>query len=204
MFKLFLAVLQLAAPIATPPTVYHGRLNQTTVALPKLPAAEIRIDGTLNEPAWSNAALLTGFSQYRPVDGQPAEDSTEVFVWYTDHDLYIGVRAFEPHGAVRATLADRDRIFGDDWIGFFIDTFNDRRQGFLFLSNPLGVQGDGISNENQRGNNDDFSPDYIFQSKGRLTDYGYEVELRIPFKTLRYPSASIQDWGFNVVRRVQH
>ena len=199
-----LLLLQMAAAPADPPVVYHGRSNQITVSLPKRAAQEVRVDGALSEPEWQDAAVLTGFSQYQPVDGLAADDSTEVLIWYTDHELYIGVRAFEPHGAVRATLADRDRISGDDHMGFLLDTFNDRRQALTFFVNPLGVQGDGVMTETQRGTSEDLSPDYLFQSKGRLTEWGYEVEIRIPFKTLRYPGGRVQDWGLHVLRRVQH
>jgi hypothetical protein len=204
MLKLLLALQVTAAPAGDPPAVYHGRSNQTTVTVPKQGGAELRIDGVLSEAAWREAALLTGFSQYQPVDGLAAEDSTEVLIWYSDHELYIGVRAFEAHGAVRATLADRDRIGGDDHIGFLLDTFNDRRQALTFFVNPLGVQGDGVMAETQRGLSEDLSPDYLFQSKGRITEWGYEVEMRIPFKTLRYPAQRSQDWGLHVIRRVQH
>lgn len=196
--------LQLAAPPVERPNVYHGRQNQTNVALPKLPDAGVRIDGVLDERGWAAAAILTGFSQYSPVDGAAAEDSTEVLVWYTDHAMYIGVRAYEPHGAVRATLADRDRIASDDHINFMLDTFNDRRRALLFAVNPLGAQSDGIMDEGASRGDIDLSPDYQYSSKGRLTDWGYEVEVRIPFKTLRYPTTRVQDWGFNVMRRVQH
>jgi hypothetical protein len=204
MLTILMAALQMQLPAPPAEGVYHGRLNQTTVAIPKRGETEIKIDGVLNEAAWAQAAMLTGFSQYSPVDGLPAEDSTEVLVWYTDHEIYLGVRAFEPHGSVRATLADRDRISADDYVGFLLDTFNDRRQALLFLVNPLGVQGDGVINETQRGSNEDHSPDYLFQSKGRQTDFGYEIEIRIPFKSLRYPAKRVQDWGLHVYRRVQH
>ena len=203
MLKLLL-LLQAATPALEPPAVYNGRSNQIIVAVPKRAAVETRVDGFLNEPVWSEAALLTGFSQYSPVDGLAAEDSTEVLVWYTDHELHIGVRAFEPHGAARATLADRDRIFGDDQMIFLLDTFNDRRQAFMFRVNPLGVQADGVFSETTRGASEDMSPDFLFHTKGRVTEWGYEVELRIPFKTLRYSSSRVQDWGLHVLRRVQH
>jgi hypothetical protein len=77
---------------------YNGRLHQLDVTIPKL-AAEILVDGILDEAAWRQAALLTGFSQYSPVDRQPAADSTEVLVMYSDHAIYFGIRAFEPMAA---------------------------------------------------------------------------------------------------------
>src|SRR5688572_19882869 len=92
------AALQLALPAAPPQNVYHGRQQQLEVLVPRGAQTELRIDGNLDEPAWKDAALLTGFSQFEPVDGLPADDSTEVLVMYTDHEIYIGIRAFEPHG----------------------------------------------------------------------------------------------------------
>jgi hypothetical protein len=181
-------------------SVYNGRDRQLEVSLPRL-EADISIDGRLDDPAWSQAVLLTGFSQYSPVDRLPAEDSTDVLVLYTEHAIYFGIRAHEPHGAVNATLADRDRISGDDQIEIILDTFNDRRRAFVLAVNPIGVQADGTYAE---GTGTDSNPDFIYESKGRLTDYGYEVEVRVPFKSLRYQSASVQSWGINFLRRVQH
>jgi hypothetical protein len=183
-----------------PPTTYNGRLNQLEVAIPKV-LASVRLDGTLDDAAWQTAALLTGFSQYAPVDRQPAADSTEVLVLYQDQAIYFGVRAFEPHGAVRATLADRDRIGGEDHVQLILDTFNDRRRAFVFSVNAFGVQSDGLLSD---GQGTDLSQDFLFESRGRLTDYGYEVEVRIPFKSLRYQETDVQSWGLNVLRVVQH
>lgn len=189
-----------AAPVET--TVHNGRLNQIIVTPPKA-AAEIVVDGNFDEPVWREAAMLTGFSQYAPVDGAPANDSTEVLVWYDDHAIYFGVRAFEPHGSVHATLADRDRYFSDDFVHILLDTFNDKRRAFIFGVNPLGVQGDGVLSENP-STTEDYTPDYIFQSKGRVTDTGYQIELRIPFKSVGYQPAKVQDWAIQIIRRVQH
>src|SRR5688572_22526331 len=186
--------LQLAAGQLPPVTVvHHGRMNQLVVT-PTKSISEVRIDGNLDEGVWRGAALLTGFSQYAPVDGAAASDSTEVLVWYDDHAIYFGVRAFEPHGAVNATLADRDKYFGDDFIHILLDTFNDRRRAFIFGVNPLGVQGDGVLSENPT-TSEDYTPDYLFQSKGRITDFGYQVELRIPFKSIGYQPRKVQDWA---------
>jgi hypothetical protein len=196
-----LAGVASAAP--APANIYHGRLNQLAVEIPKL-RDDIDVDGRLSEPAWAGAAMLTGFSQYRPVDGLPASDSTEVLVWYDDHAIYFGIRAFEPHGVVNATLADRDRIGSDDFIQILLDTFSDRRRALLFAVNPLGVQSDGVFNEGAGDHLTDLSPDFIFDSRGHVTAAGFEVELRIPFKSIRYQSGRVQSWGINIVRGVQH
>src|SRR2546428_13757853 len=83
-------------PAADPPaiSVYSGRRGELVVRPPRLDA-EIVLDGVLNEPAWRKAAILAGFSQYRPVDGRPADDSTQVLVWYSPSAIYFGVPAYE-------------------------------------------------------------------------------------------------------------
>ena len=177
------------------------------------------IDGKLDEPVWNEAARLTGFSEYQPVDGRPAEDSTEVLVWYSPTAIYFGVRAFEPHAPVHTTLAVRDKIQTDDAVHILLDTYNDRRRAMDFGVNPFGVQSDGnlvegLQSRSAGGRSRsgggaardtvDLSADFIYQSKGRLTDYGYEVEIRIPFKSLPFQPVDQQTWGINVLREVQH
>ncbi|HEX4574655.1 MAG TPA: carbohydrate binding family 9 domain-containing protein, partial [Gemmatimonadales bacterium] len=138
-------ILLLQTAVASPPA-YSGRDGQLRVAVPRLEAS-VAIDGVLDEPAWRAAARLTGFSEYTPVDGRPAEDSTEILVWYSATAIYFGVRAYAPRGAVHATLADRDKIGADDYVEILLDTFNDHRQAMVFGVNPLGVQSDGMLNE---------------------------------------------------------
>ena len=186
-----------AAPAST---TYNGRTRELDVRIPKI-ASSPSIDGRLDEAAWENASVLTGFSQYQPVDRQPAEDSTEVLIMYTDHAIYVGIRAYERHGAVAATLADRDRITSNDHVELYFDTFNDRRRALLFAVNALGIQSDGTYIE---GSGVDRSPDFLFESKGRVMEYGYDVEIRIPFKSIRYQDTPAQVWGVQVLRRVMH
>jgi len=172
--------------------------------------AEIRVDGVLDEPAWQQAAVLTGFHQYEPVDGRPAAERTEVLVWYSPTAIHFGIRAFDSQpGTVRATNADRDNIGNDDQVTIYLDTFNDRRRAFFFAVNPLGVQGDGVRTEGASsathmfGGEVDTSPDFIFDSRGRVTADGFVVEVRIPFKTLRFPGSGPQQWGLQIERKVQ-
>ena len=192
---------------------HDGRAGQTSVSIPRQ-ATAIVVDGKLDEPAWGQAARLTGFSQYRPVDRRPADDSTEVFVFYSADAIHFGVRAFEAHGnVVRATLADRDNIGADDRVQILLDTYNDNRRALLFSVNPLGVQQDGVQSEGSDPSQSaggrfdgvvDISPDFLYSSRGRVTDGGYEVEISIPFKSLRYQSADPQTWGLQITRFTQH
>ena len=217
------SVLALAAALLLPHTTpnepadpFVGTSQQVHVPIPRLDG-DARIDGRLDEPVWRQAALLTGFSQFSPQDGIPADDSTQVLVWYSATAIHFGIRAFERHGAPIATLADRDKIDADDQVQILLGTFNDGRQALVFGVNPLGIQMDGTILETNRSQSQgfmsqgttarqqpDLSQDFVFQSKGRITEYGYEVELRIPFKSLRYQPVATQSWGLNVVRVVQH
>jgi hypothetical protein len=181
--------------------------------VPRIESVELSVDGFLNEAVWDQATVFEGFWEFLPVDGRRAQDSTEVRVWYSPTAIHFGIRAWESHTSeIRATLADRDKIEGDDYVQIVLDTYNDRRQAFVIGVNPLGQQSDGILSDNTGGGGHgstrpydiDESPDFVYESKGRLTEFGYEVEIRLPFKSIRYQSAFEQDWGFNIIRRVQH
>src|SRR5881392_2522877 len=212
-----LAVLNLLmqSAVAQGP-VYDGHIRQLDVRVPRIEAA-VHLDGVLDEPVWHQAVVLNGFTQYRPVDSRPAADSTEVLAFYAPDAIYFGIRAYEAHGSlVRATLADRDNIGADDNIQILLDTFNDRRRALLFAVNPLGAQQDGVRSEGLAGAAGgqnagfrfdgvvDLNPDYVYESKGHVTPWGYEVEVRIPFKSLRYQSGATQDWGIQIIRTTQH
>jgi hypothetical protein len=203
--------------------VYDGRVKHTQVDIPRIDTV-INIDGNLSEAVWNRAAHLTGFSQYQPVDGLPAVEPTDVYTWYSPDAIYFGIRAREIHGnVVRATHANRDNIDSEDQVQILLDTDNSRQISFLFGVNPYGVQQDGTRSAQFAGGaggpsatgggfrtinplegSVDLNPDYFFESKGRLIDGGYEVEIRIPFKSLRYQDAAVQNWGIHILRRVQH
>src|ERR671936_1851340 len=111
MFAVLLLLLQ-SPPESQP--VFDGRLHQIIVSVPRIDAS-VTVDGRLDEPVWRQAALLKGFTQYRPVDSRPPADSTEALVFYAPEAMYFGIRAYEGHGnVVRATLSDRDNIAPDD------------------------------------------------------------------------------------------
>ena len=189
--------------------VVEGK-GSPTAEIPRLEAAAVTIDGALDEPVWAGATRLTGFWQYQPVDGRPAEENTEVLVWYAPDAIYFGIVAHDRvPAAIRATVADRDNIDNDDRVVIDIDTFHDRRRAFFFGVNPLGAQSDGVRSEGAGQVSSlipgsvDLNPDFTWESKGRVTERGYQVEIRIPFKSLRYPSGDPQRWGLNVTRVVQ-
>lgn len=220
---MLLPALLAAIVLADSGAVYDGRANRTHVEIPRIDTVAT-VDGIINESVWSRAARLTGFSQYQPVDGQPAEEPTEVLVWYSPDAIWFGIKAREIHGnVVRATKANRDDIASEDHVQILLDTENGRQLSFLFGVNALGVQqdgtrsaqfgggaggqsatGGGFRNINPLDGSVDLNPDFAFESKGRLVPGGYEVEVRIPFKSLRYQDETVQSWGLHILRRIQH
>src|SRR5512133_2490844 len=105
-----LVALLTLAHVSDPGGTYNGREKKIDVTPPRV-EAEVTVDGALSEPVWTQAAVLTGFSQFQPVDGRPATDSTQVLVWCSPTAIHFGIRAFEAHGVVNAHLLDRDKIF---------------------------------------------------------------------------------------------
>src|SRR5256886_328471 len=191
---MLLPSLTATALLQDPSLVYDGRAKRVHVDIPRLEAVAT-IDGNLDEPVWKRAARLTGFSQYQPVDGRPADEPTEVLVWYAPDAIYFGIKAREIHGnVVRATHANRDNIDSEDQIQILLDTDNSRQIAFLFGVNPYGVQqdgtrsaqfaggaggpsatGGGFRNINPLEGSVDLNPDYFFESKAGLAKVGTGV-----------------------------
>jgi len=186
---------------------YSGVARQTEVPAPVVVAPDISIDGRLDDLAWGSAAVLTGFSQYEPVEGTVASEETTVRMIVSDDALYFAIRAEDSSGGVRATLTQRDGYGrSDDYVRVILDTFNDQRRAYVFMINPYGVQGDGLWVEgggSRFGDPIDWSPDFLWESSGRIDDGGYSAEIKIPLKTLRFPEADLQDWGLQIQRTIR-
>ena len=190
---------------------YIGSSGQLDVASPGVAEAEIVIDGELGEAAWESAALLTGFTQFDPVEGVPATQRTEARVLVTPDAVYLGVMAWDnEEGGIRGTLGDRDSFaFSDDYVRFILDTYNDRRRAYVIMVNPLGVQQDGLWNvgggsgrRGRMGPPIDWNPDFVWESSGKVHDWGYSIEVKLPLKSIKFSGAEVQDWGLQVERRI--
>lgn len=156
------------------------------------------VDCALDDAAWRGALVLDGFRQVHPGDNTPASRATEVRLALTPDALYAAVRAEEAPGRVRATLAKRDAIEGDDTVALYLDTFQDRRRAYVVMVNPLGVQQDGVFVE---GREPDWSVDLDVRSAGCVSGDGYTVEVAIPLQSLRWQAGG---WGLHVVRESRH
>ena len=168
-----------------------------------LPVSDpIKIDGRLDEPAWSQAEAATDFHQESPTEGAPASEKTEVHVLCDSKNIYVGIRAFDSDPAkINARDLVRDSTLDtDDRIEIIIDTYHDLRNAFRFAVNPLGTQQDALITD--EGKDINLSWDGSWISAGRIDEQGYVVEIAIPLTTLRF-SEGIDTWGFNVSRVIR-
>ena len=165
---------------------------------------EILIDGSLEEPVWDRAEVSTGFIQQEPRPGNPASEKTEVRILFDDNNLYIGVICLDSGGRRGVIVNDLARDFDereDDVFEVVIDTFNDNQNGFFFATNPGGAKFDAqVTNDGSSFNQD---WDTIWHVQSRITDEGWQTEISIPFKSLRFTSQQRQEWGINFMRRVR-
>ncbi len=168
------------------------------VQIPRLDKPPV-IDGKLDTDEWKQAVVLKDFYQVYPGDNTAPSKPTEAWFGYDSKFFYIAIHAFDDPDKVRATVARRDEVFGDDNIRIYLDTFNDQRKAYILGWNPLGVQQDGVLTE---GSGTDFSVDIIMESKGMLTSDGWTVEVAIPFKSLRYVAGKDKLWGFHIYRNI--
>jgi len=155
----------------------------------------IRIDGNISPGEWKDATRVELNYEIDPGNNLPAKVKTEAFVTYDRKNLYVAFIAHDPNPKkIHANISDRDAIWQNDIVGIAIDPFNDRRRGYEFFVNPYGVQGDIKRVE---GSGEDSTWDTIWNSAGRITENGYEVEFAIPFNSISFPNGTgIHTWGF--------
>ena len=141
------------------------------------------IDGRLDDPVWTQAPSDTGFKTWRPDFGKDLPEETAVYYAYDRENLYFAFRCRDREPArIKASVAARDNINPDDWVCLNLDTFNDQQSLYAFYVNPLGIQADSKF----EGNQEDFTIDVVWFSAGRIDAEGYTIEVRIPFKSIRY------------------
>ena len=176
-----------------------GRRVMTAVRTP----APIRLDGALDEDAWRLAEPAADFVQAEPHEGQPATEPTEVRIVFDNDALYIGVICHDatPHGLIVNNIRKDFTPGEQDSFEVILDTFADRRNGFVFAVNPAGAKSDTqIANEGRDVNT---NWDAVWTVATSSDDRGWSAELRIPFKTLRFTRDADQVWGVNFSRRIR-
>ena len=200
------AVLSLALIAALPFAAALGREEVTGEGTQENPYvvprcdSGITIDGTLDEEAWSSALSLPLLLEYFPADNIPAPVETEFLVMYDSNCFYAALRCHDPDASsILAHYVNRDEIQDEDWIRIWLETFNDGRRAYVFACNALGVQADGSYASSEPAL--DWSWDGIWQSAGRIYDWGYVVEMAIPFNQLSFPRTGGElVWGITAER----
>lgn len=162
-----------------------------------------KIDGILDDDIWQNAPIATNFIERSPNNGVTQPDSlrTEVKILYDDTGIYFGAQMYDPHPEkIAKEFVERDNVGNDDLFGVIINGYNDKQQSLEFLVMPTGVQYDAkLTNDY----GEDGSWNGVWYSAAKINDKGWAVEIKVPYSELRFPKNNIQDWGFNMVRRIQ-
>ena len=196
-FSLAAAAAAVAQPLAIGSP--DGRRAVTAVRADAPPV----IDGRLDDALWQAAPAADGFVQSDPREGQPATEQTQVHVAYDDAYLYIAARCLDSRaGGVVVNDIHKDFATAEqDTFEVLLDTFADRRNGFVFATNPRGARSDSqIANE---GRDVNLNWDAVWWVAAAITDDGWTDEFRIPFKTLRFQPGDGHVWGINFGRRIR-
>lgn len=161
-------------------------------------SGEIKIDASLEEEAWQQALFIDLPYETNPGENIPAPVRTVALLFYDNSHLYVGFRAYDPAPkSIRARYTDRDHIRNNDYVLILLDTFNDERRSFALRSNPLGVQEDNI----ELAGREHINWDAIYKTQGRITEWGYVIEMAIPFNQLKFQrTQEDQVWGINIMR----
>lgn len=162
----------------------------------------ITIDGVLNEPAYSQAQPAKDFVQLQPYNGRPSYRPTEVYILYDQAAVYVGGIMYDDPDSIYNFLSARDNLGRSDYFGIYFDPYNQGQLAYGFFITPAGVQAD-IKAIKTTGDYEDGSWDAVWQSKTRVTDNGWIVELKIPYSALRFPENGNGTWGMNMFRNLK-
>jgi len=187
-------ILFVQPSVAQDHSIKLSQLNIPHVAL------EVNIDGDLDDAIWQQALNIPLNIVNDPWHNKPSPVSTTAKIVENGEFLYVAFIAQDPNPElIQGFLGDRDTRWGDDLVGFKLDTYNNRRLNYEFFVNPYGVQHDSIANE-MTGNSDS-AWDGIWESVGKITDTGYQVEIAIPYHILNFDDNNdIKTWAMELVR----
>lgn len=186
-FKFVLILVAINTFILANPNIESTKISQS----------DIRIDGILNEDIWQKVKSYNAFYTFQPVYGNEMSKETIVYLAYDEKNLYFAFRCLDPEPEkIVGSLTKRDNIFSEDWVMVMLDSYNDMEGCYEFGVNSYGVQGDLMFN----GQNDDPSHDFIWESAGIKTSEGYNVEIAIPLKSIRFQPAEFVEMGICFLR----
>ncbi|UCE23653.1 MAG: carbohydrate binding family 9 domain-containing protein [Candidatus Zixiibacteriota bacterium] len=157
----------------------------------------IAVDGYLSDDGWRGSAVATNFCEETPGDQTEPPVATEALITFDESHLYVGIICYDDPTSIRASFCERDNIYSDDFVVLLIDTYGEAVWTYSFEVNPYGIQGDASWSAN---GGEDYSYDMIWESVGKITDSGYQVEIAIPFSSLRFPNRTDQVWRLDFYR----
>ena len=195
-----LAAILAALTLALAPAICRGASPQPGPPLTIQHAAgPIEVDGDLSDAGWQGIPVVGTWFETRVGDNVEPTVKNEGFLAYDDRYLYAAFRFEDPHPElIRAPIADRDQLSGNtDYGGLIVDSNNDGKSAVMFLANPNGLLYDAVSND---ASGEDSSPDFYWESAGKVTPTGWTLEMRIPFSSLRYSRETSPTWGVMLYR----
>ena len=160
----------------------------------------VKIDGDLEEAVWQQPSINKEFISLYPTYGEVLNHKTEIWTAYDNHSLYFAIKCYdpEPH-KIKASISQRDKIVRDDMIAILLDTMGTKQTSYEFYINPRGIQGDSLYTA---VGGSDLAPDFVWDSAGKITDEGYQVEVRIPLESVRFKSGKEVEMGILFVRQI--
>jgi hypothetical protein len=167
-----------------------------TLAVRRAPG-RIVVDGVLDDAGWAGAAVAGNFAERNPRDNVLPPVRTEARVTYDSDNLYVAIVAWDDPRALRSTLTDRDRPYSDDYMGLMLDTYGDGAWGYEIFVNPRGVQMD-LRMLGTGGEDEGF--DLIWDAEAKVLEDRWQVEIAIPFASLRFPERPVHSWRVNFWR----
>lgn len=168
----------------------------------KFTTEKISIDAKLDEAAWKDAELANDFIEMFPTNGKPVSHDrrSEVRILYDNEAIYIAANLYDDPSKIMKELTQRDNFVSADHFGVWFNGFNDGQQEFRFFVSASGVQIDAVYTE---AIGEDYTWDAIWESKTNITDFGWVVEMKIPYAALRFSTEKSQTWGLNLYREIR-
>ena len=175
-------------------------LENGKIIIPDKTSEVIKIDADLSEKVWRNAPISKKFKTLFPVYGEVLSQETEIWTAYDNQNLYFAVKCYDTEPEkIKTKISKRDNTSRDDWIGILIDAMGNKQTGYEFYVNPNGIQSDFL---NSAVSGVDKSPDFVWESAGKITDKGYQVEICIPLESIRFKSGKEVKMGILFVRNI--
>ena len=162
---------------------------------------KIKIDGILDEKVWQTPPIKKKFITVRPSYGYELPMDTLVWVAYDMQNLYFAFRCLDPEPEkIKTTITKRDNILAEDWVAVSVDALGNGQTGYVLFVNPSGVQADALTTSVH--SDEDWAPDYVWESAAKLTAEGYNVEIALPLKSLSFKSGKKVEMGILFRRRI--